>query len=253
MVRKNDNSGRVSGKITLVTGAAMGLGVAISRRLAEEGATVIMADVNVEEVTKQASDIGQCASAIRLDVTSETEWKDLFSQLEEEEVCLDVLVNNAGLASFVSYEETDMEHWRRLMSVNVDGVFLGCKSAISHMKGRGGGVIVNLASVAGMRGGFLGPAYTASKAAVINLSRTTAIYCGRSGYNIRCNSVLPGITRTPMMDSAPEWMNEASETATPIGKRGEPSDIANAVLYLASDEAKQVTGTELVVDGGLLA
>lgn len=247
--------GRLAGKSALVTGAASGIGLAIARRFAEEGALVVLADLDEVAATERAAVIvaaGGRAMGQRLDVSTEEEWKQAFAVLAAASVALDILVNNAGIPAQGSIEETDLESWRRVMSVNLDGTFLGCKYAIEHMKERGG-AIVNVASIGALRASVVGPAYGASKAGVWNLTRTVALHCARAGYDIRCNSLHPGLTRTPMMNDVPEEMITKMAANVPTGRIAEPEDIANGALYLASDESRQATGTSLVVDGGMLA
>ena len=150
-----------------------------------------------------------------------------------------------------SIEDVTLESWRRVMSVNLDGTFLGCKHAVRNMKGNGGS-IVNVSSVGALKASLTGPAYGASKAGVWNLTRTVALSCARNGYHIRCNSLHPGLTHTPMMDRASPEMLERLKAGIPMGRLAEPADIAQAALYLASSESQYVTGTSLVVDGGYI-
>ncbi|MEQ8801182.1 SDR family NAD(P)-dependent oxidoreductase [Haliea sp.] len=244
------------GKTALVSGAGSGIGFAIASRFVEEGACVVLTDIDEEALEKRAQEItlgGGRTWSMGLDVSSERAWSRIIERLDEESLSLDIMVNNAGIPAMGTIEETDLASWRRVMAINLDGTFLGCKFAISHMKQRGGGVIVNISSIGALRASVVGPAYGASKAGVWNLTRTVALHCARSGYNIRCNSVHPGLTRTPMMNDMPEDMIARMAATVPTGKVAEPEDIASAVLYLASDEARQVTGSTLVVDGGMLA
>jgi 3(or 17)beta-hydroxysteroid dehydrogenase len=170
-----------------------------------------------------------------------------------------VLVNNAGIGPMGDIESTTLELWRRVQAVNVEGVFLGCKHAVRVMKESGGGAIVNLSSIAGIVSGPSMAAYSASKGAVRLLTKSVALHCARKGYNIRCNSVHPSYTDTPMVASIvaghrdPDRFRSSLEGAAPLGRLGAPEDVADAILYLASDDARFVTGTELVVDGGLTA
>ncbi|HKY90303.1 MAG TPA: SDR family oxidoreductase, partial [Nevskiaceae bacterium] len=162
----------------------------------------------------------------------------------------DILVNNAGVASHAALEDTTLEEWRRVVAVNLDGTFLGCRQAVRAMKQTGGGAIVNVSSVGGLKGSQVGPAYGASKAGVWNLTKTVALACARAGYGIRCNSVHPGLTQTPLMEGVPDETLVRLRSGIPMGRLALPHDIAMAVLHLASDESAYTTGTHLVVDGG---
>jgi 3(or 17)beta-hydroxysteroid dehydrogenase len=236
-------AGRVEGKVAVVTGAAMGIGEGIARRLAAEGARVVLADVNAEG-ERVAGEIGPAAMFVRHDVASEASWEALRDAVLAAHGRLDILVNNAGIQIAGSIEEASFEDWRKVQSVNADGVFLGCRMAVRTMKGSGGGAIVNVASVASHSGEAGGAAYSASKGAVRSLTKSVAIYA--KPFGIRCNSVHPGGVDTPMI-----WnmRRELGLPPSPPGV-GTPDDIAYAVLYLASDEARYVTGAELLVDNG---
>ncbi|WP_366656746.1 glucose 1-dehydrogenase [Fodinicurvata sp. EGI_FJ10296] len=254
--------GRVSGKVAMVTGAALGLGRAAALMLAREGATIIASDIQVEEgkaVVKAITDEGGKAYFVEHDVATEEGWDAALSQALAMAGKLDVLVNNAGVALSGSVEETTLEDWRRLMSINLDGVFLGTKHAIAAMKTSGGGSIINLSSIEGLVGDPNLAAYNASKGGVRIFTKSAALHCGKAGYNIRVNSVHPGYIWTPMVENFLKSQGDVEEgrrylnSLHPIGHIGEPDDIANAILYLASDESKFVTGSELVVDGGYTA
>jgi 3(or 17)beta-hydroxysteroid dehydrogenase len=251
---------RVKDKVALVTGAGLGLGRATALMLAREGARVIVADVNEPKGREAAAAIvaaGAEANFARLDVASENDWKDVIESTLSRFGKLDILVNNAGVLFSSKIEETPLEKWRWLMSVNCDGVFLGTKHAIGAMKDRGGSII-NLSSVAGLVGLPEISAYCASKGAVALFTKAAALECAKAGYKIRVNSIHPGGIWTPMLETFVGKRGDAQADAAaagmhPVGHAGEPDDIANGVLYLASDESKFVTGAELVIDGGYTA
>jgi 3(or 17)beta-hydroxysteroid dehydrogenase len=252
--------GRVRGKVALVTGGGMGLGRAAALMLAREGARVVVTDLKEDDGRDTAEAIIQAggeAMFIRHDVTKESDWRDVIASTRRRFGGLDILVNNAGVLFSSSIEETSLEQWHWLMSVNLDGVFLGTKHAIAAMKERGGSII-NLSSVAGIVGLANLGAYNASKGAVRLFTKAAALECAKDGGRIRVNSIHPGGIWTPMLE---QFIGKHGETAAdtaaaamhPVGHAGEPDDIAYGVLYLASDESKFVTGAELVIDGGYTA
>jgi 3(or 17)beta-hydroxysteroid dehydrogenase len=251
--------GRVQGKVALVTGGASGIGRAIAELLAEEGAAVIVADLASRQSENAVSALAQRGSFRALDVTREDAWIDVTDAAVSEFGRLDVLVNNAGIALLKDIEATTLEEWRSLMAVNLEGVFLGCKHAVRVMKGHGGGSIVNMSSVAGIIGHGGLPAYCASKGGVRLLTKSVALHCARKGYNIRCNSVHPSFADTPMLQRMvasardPEKTQANYRAAAPLGRLARPIEVAQTVLFLASDESAFTTGAELVVDGGLTA
>ncbi|UQA60824.1 glucose 1-dehydrogenase [Polyangium aurulentum] len=250
---------RLEGKIALITGAAMGLGAASARRLHREGAFVVLTDRKVEEGQKLAAELGERAEFRALDVTQEAEWIAVIDAVVAAHGKLDVLVNNAGVGVVADIENTTIEQWRFVHAVNVEGVFFGCKHGVRVMKGGGGGSIVNLSSVAGIIGASNLAAYCSSKGAVRTLTKSVAMHCARMGYGIRCNSIHPAFIETPMVDELARAMGDAARARAglakgiPLGRIGDPEDVAAAVAYLASDDARFVTGAELAVDGGLLA
>ena len=242
---------RLHNKIAIITGAASGIGLAIAELFAAEGASIALTDINADAVQARVTTLaGDGHLGLTLDVCSEDNWEQAFDAVLARHGRVDILVNNAGIPAQGGIEDTTLEHWRRVMAINLDGTFLGCKHAVRRMKHTGGGSIVNVSSVGALKGSLVGPAYGASKAGVWNLSKTVALSCARAGYNIRCNSLHPGLTHTPMMDQAPAATIERLKAGIPMQRLGEPLDIAQAALYLASDESRYTTGTTLVVDGG---
>jgi len=250
--------GRVDGKVALVTGAASGIGLATAGLLADERAKVVLTDLD-EPSAGTAAALAQRARFHKLDVTRENEWIAVTDAVVAEFGRLDILVNSAGISLLKDVESTTLDEWRRLMAVNLDGVFLGCKHAIRVMKERGGGSIVNMSSVAGLVGAANLAAYSASKGGVRLLTKSVALHCARKGYNIRCNSVHPSFVETPMLQSMiaaardPRKLESNYAKAAPLGRLAKPIEIARTILFLASEESAFTTGAELVVDGGLTA
>ena len=240
----------------------MGIGKACALLLAREGATVVVTDVKADEgqaVADQIRSAGGQALFVGHDVSSEADWQRVIAQTVETFGQLDILVNNAGIGKTSNIEEETLESWRRLTSINLDGVFLGTKYAIRAMKKCGGGSIINMSSILGLVGEASAASYNASKGGVRLLSKSAALHCARSGFNVRVNSVHPGYIVTPMVETAmqssgnAEAMQKYIEGLHPLGRLGEPDEIAYGVLYLASDESRFVTGSELVIDGGYTA
>lgn len=255
--------GRVAGKAALVTGGARGLGAGTARLLAAEGARVVISDVNGQAGEATAASIretGGEAWFVRHDVTVEADWDTAIETVIDRCGRLDVLVNNAGIVAPGPVETETLENWRRIMAVNLDGVFLGTRRAIAAMKGHGGS-IVNISSIEGLVGEPMVAAYNASKGGVRIFTKSAALYCARQKYGIRVNSVHPGFIDTDMVregfaalsPSEAEQMQAAVAADIPLGHMGEPEDIGYAVVYLASDESRYITGAELVVDGGYTA
>ena len=244
--------GRVAGKVAIITGAASGMGKADAQLLAAQGAKVVLADLNDVEGEAAAAEIGENALYLHLDVTSEENWISVVAQTVETFGTLDILVNNAGMMTLGTVVDTDLEAYRKTNAVNSEGVFLGCKHAIPAMAESGGGSIINMSSVAALHGMSFFAAYSASKGAVKALTKSVAMYCKEQGNGIRCNSIHPDGVKTPMVakvatgkDTATE---EEIEEVGELGNMCEPSDIANLVLYLASDESGFVNGAEMVID-----
>jgi len=254
--------GRVADKKAFVTGAAQGLGAAIARRLVEEGAKVTLADLNAEGARAMAAEINRAqpgsAFAVPLDVTREDQWIYALEEADEQMGGLSVLVNNAGVFQQGDVEQLSFEDFKRSMSVNVDSVFLGAKHALKYLRQNPPGSIVNISSISGLIAGHNMAAYNASKAAVWMLSKSIALHCARQGLDVRSNSVHPTFIDTPLLDGLRAQLGEAEAAAklarqVPLGRIGEPRDVADAVLYLASDESRLVTGAELKIDGGVSA
>lgn len=253
---------RLVNKVALVTGAATGIGLATTRRFIEEGAFVLMTDINAEAGKAAAKALGKMAQFLEQDVTKEADWQRVMATIAADSKGIDILVNNAGILAIGDHqtiEDTDLAHWQAIQKVNVEGVFLGCQAAVKAMKGRGGS-IVNISSVAAIIGTPTLAAYGASKAAVRQLTKTVAIHCASKDYGIRCNSVHPDPVRTNMGDELMGMYGgkvdagwKAIPGRVPLKIPAEPVDIANCILFLASDEARHVTGSELVVDGGMTA
>jgi len=253
---------RIDGKVALVTGGGGGIGRATAKRLADEGAAVVVTDLRAAEAGATAEEIGGNALALAQDVRDEADWRRVIADVQARHSRLDILVNNAGILATENsqnVENTEMSQWRAVQAVNVDGVYLGCRHGVEAMK-QSGGAIVNLSSVAGLIGTPHLFAYGASKGAVRQLTKSVAVYCARAGYGIRCNSVHPGLIDTDMgtqvmgLDGADVEANKAARRQmVPVGELGVAEHVANCILFLASDEAAYVTGAELVVDGGLTA
>ncbi len=256
-------SGRVAGKKALVTGAAQGLGAATARLLAGEGAQVLLTDVNGAGAEREAAGINEAhgsvvACAMQHDVTSEADWIAAIDLASAAMGGLSVLVNNAGIVVEGSVEDLSLDDWHRGMSVNTDSVFLGSKHALPLMRECQPASIINLSSIAGLIAAPKFSNYNASKAAVWLLSKSVALHCAHQGWDIRCNSIHPAFIRTPILQDLMGGRDEESilgklRKQIPIGRLGEPDDVAHAVLYLASDESRFMTGAELKLDGGISA
>jgi NAD(P)-dependent dehydrogenase (short-subunit alcohol dehydrogenase family) len=255
---------RLAAKIALVTGGASGLGKVIAHRLAAEGAQVVITDIQSDLGRQTAA---ECAVTFMAhDVSDEAQWAEIVEEVERRHGRLDILVNNAGILGpkdASSPENTRLADWLKVFAVNVNGVFLGCRAAIPAMRRSGGGSIVNISSVAGLLATPYATAYGASKATVRQLTKSVAQHCAQEKLNIRCNSVHPGNVRTPLLEASMQQAARARAVAvediaaeraalTPMGDLTLPEDVAAAVAFLASDEARHITGEKLVVDGGII-
>lgn len=243
--------GRLDGKVAIITGAAKGIGLACATRFVKEGAKVVITDVDEEQGVKAAEALGDNATFVKQNVAKEAEWEKVMTATKEAFGQIDIILNNAGILSFNNAEEITEKDWHSVLSVDLDGVMWGVKLGIKEMKANGGSII-NLSSIAGLIGISNLFAYNAAKGAVRMLTKSAALYCAENHYPIRINSIHPGYVHTPMVDVYPE-MREQLESLHPMGRLGEPEEIANMALYLASDESSFSTGSEFVVDGGYTA
>ena len=254
---------RLAGKIALVTGAASGLGAAMARMFVAEGARVLLTDIDAGGANAVARELGENAAAQAHDVTRPDDWTAAVEAAEARFGGLHILVNNAGIGTTGTVEDTSLEEWRRVHAIDLDGVFLGCKLAlplIAATTAREGtrGSILNISSIAGVIAAPNMAAYNSAKAAVRHLTKSVALHCARAGYAITCNSVHPTFIDTPIIGKMLPGRDREALVAkfarqVPVGRIGEPDDIAYAAVYLCSDEAKFVTGAELFIDGGLSA
>jgi NAD(P)-dependent dehydrogenase (short-subunit alcohol dehydrogenase family) len=249
-------------RIVLVTGAARGIGLAAAEEFAIEGATVIATDIDIGEMERAAgtlADRGLKVMARRQDVADESQWQETIDAILRDHGRLDVLVNNAGAGFLKTVEETSLADWRRLMAINLESVFLGTRQGIAVMKQKGG-VIVNVASIAANVAEPLFPAYNASKGGVAMLTKAAAVDCARKGWPIRINSLHPGYCGTKLVNDAVAALGDGAgafaqsvAASIPLGRLAEPREIARPLLFLASDDAAYMIGSELVVDGGYIA
>jgi NAD(P)-dependent dehydrogenase (short-subunit alcohol dehydrogenase family) len=255
MTSIRENASEAGRKVALVTGGASGLGEAIARRLANDGCMVVVTDIDTGAGMAVAEALG--GRFFRHNVASEADWAQVIDAIRMDFGRLDILVNNAGITLIGSIEDLSVDAFQRTLDVDLLGVFLGCKAGIALMKERGG-AIVNISSVAGLRASATLVGYNAAKAGVTLMTKSIALHCATAGYRIRCNSVHPGVIKTPMLDKVmaqvedPEAMMAGFISRHPIGHLGEPADVADMVAFLAGDHAKFVTGAEFVVDGGTL-
>tara|TARA_B100000795_G_C22740364_1_gene415061 strand:+ start:113 stop:958 length:846 start_codon:yes stop_codon:yes gene_type:complete len=257
VMNMQDKQRSLAGKMAIVTGAASGIGAGIARLLAAHGCRVVIADVDKVEGRRIAEEFDGNGYFCHLDVTSEDSWLALMSEVNRHWGAVDILVNNAGIGSAESIEEVSLDVWHQILAVNTTGVFLGCRCAIQSMKNSGGGSIINISSALGLRPLSSTPAYGASKAAVVNLTKTTALQCAEKGYQIRCNAINPGFIMTPLLENAmaaaedPDALLKGYSDLHPMGCVGSIDDVAQAALFLAGDESQFITGIALPVDGGM--
>ena len=257
---------RVTGKVAIITGGASGIGRGCAHRLAEEGATVVVTDIQDgagKDVVAEIESAGGSASFLHHDVTSEDEWISIVDSVMSEHDRLDVLVNNAGIGIGASIIEMSLADWQRQQAINLDGVFLGIKHCIPPMRDTGGGSIINMSSFAGLKGSARLAAYNATKGGVRLLTKGVALECAQNRWNVRVNSVHPGIIEKPIWETVVpgslrpdvQPVDDAALAAgsVPRGELRQPVDIANGVLFLASDDSSYITGTELVIDAGVSA
>ena len=247
---------RLKNKVAFITGGAQGLGKEMAKSMIKEGARVIISDINEETLEETAKELS--CDHIVLDVTNKDQWQMVVTKIKDDIGSLNILVNNAGMGGGGDVESTDIELWDLVHKVNLDSVFLGCKYALPLMRDSGNGSIINISSMSGIVASHNTSAYNSSKAAVRHLSKSVALHCAKSTNLVRCNSLHPVFTRTAMVqsmiDSAPgRNIEQKLIQQIPIRRLAEPIDIANAAVFLASDESSFITGTELIVDGGLSA
>lgn len=241
---------RLEGKVAIITGAARGMGAAHARRFVAEGAKVVLTDLNVEEGTALANELGENALFVEQNVTSADDWANVVALAEKTFGPVNVLINNAGISVSKSFLQMTEEEYRRIVDINQVSVFLGLKTVVPSMQKAGGGSIVNISSINGIVGGAVG--YTDTKFAVRGMTKAAAMEC--SHYGIRVNSVHPGVIETPMVTEgdAVEAIKEFAKHI-PLKRMAQPEEVTNLVLFLASDESSYSTGSEFIVDGGLTA
>jgi len=265
--RRDVSVNRLQNKVTLVTGAARGIGEAIARAFGDEGAKVFVTDLDLEGAERIAASIGDAATALKLDVREEADWNGAMKAVVDRHGALNVLVNNAGITGFDELgagpqdpEQASLTDWRAVHRTNLEGVFLGCRAAIRTMRKAGStGSIINMSSRSGLVGIPGAAAYASSKAAVRNHTKTVALYCAEQGLPIRCSSIHPAAVLTPMWEPV-LGQGEAREAAMrefvadcPMKRFGRPEEVAALAVLLASDEAAYINGAELNIDGGILA
>jgi len=254
-------AGRLDGKVALITGGASGLGACSARLMAGEGARVIIADIAEDAGRALAAEIGPSAHFVRLDVTSEDQWIEAIGESTDRFGSLHVMVNSAGIGLSKTVEDIELEEWRKVHAIDLEGVFLGCKHGVAEIKkhtGTLGGSIINISSISGIIGGANMAAYNSAKGGVRLLTKSVALHCAKSGYNIRCNSVHPTFIDTPILDKyrdrfGDEMMRQKLGRQVPLGRLGAAEEVGWPIVFLASDEASFMTGSEVVIDGGISA
>jgi 3alpha(or 20beta)-hydroxysteroid dehydrogenase len=237
---------RLTGKVALVSGGARGMGAAHARAMVAEGAKVVLGDILDDEGGVVAKELGDSARYVHLDVTRPDDWDAAVATAISDFGGLHVLVNNAGIINVGTIEDYALSEWHRILDINLTGVFLGIRAAVKPMKEAGRGSIINISSIEGMAGTIACHGYTATKFAVRGLTKSAALELGPSG--IRVNSIHPGLIKTPMTDWVPDDIFQ-----TALGRVGQPQEVSNLVIYLASDDSSFSTGSEFVVDGGCTA
>jgi len=253
-----ERQGRVEGKVALITGGASGLGKESARLILEEGGQVAITDINREAGEAAAAELGEGAIFLQHDVTDEQQWIDVIRRTVEHFGGVHILVQSAGIGLSKTVEDIELEEWRKVHAIDLDGVFLGCKHIIQPMAKSGGGSIINISSIAGIIAGHNMAAYNSAKAGVRHLSKSVALHCAKKRYNIRCNTVHPTFIDTPILDKykirfGEEEALEKLGRQVPYGRVGQPHEVGYAILYLASDESGFTTGAELAIDGGISA
>jgi NAD(P)-dependent dehydrogenase (short-subunit alcohol dehydrogenase family) len=251
-------SARLEGKVALITGAASGIGLATAQRFAREGASVVLADRNPETLATALASLsadGAGHMALHLDVTQESGWAGAIAAVADRYGKLDILVNNAGFGRFCPIADTTLDEWRAIMAVNLDSVFLGTRHALPWLARAGRAAIVNVASMRGVAAAANTGAYCASKAGVLLFTKTTALECAAARNGVRANAVLPGHVETPLTAAAYADPAIAGPMLahTPLGRFAQPGEIAEAIVFLASDESSYMTGSQLTIDGGVTA
>lgn len=237
--------GRVDGKVAIISGGARGMGAAHARRLVVEGAKVVVGDILDDQGKTLADQLGESARYVHLDVTDPQQWQEAVNTAQEAFGTLNVLVNNAGIVNGSSIQRFDLDRWRQILDVNLTGTFLGIQAVTDPMIAAGGGSIMNVSSIEGLRGSPWAHGYVATKWGVRGLAKSAALEL--APHNIRVNSIHPGLIRTPMTESIPEDM-----VKIPLGRAADPDEVSTFVVFLASDESAYATGTEFVIDGGLV-
>ena len=254
---------RMQGKVALISGGASGIGAAVARRFVALGGQVVLGDIQAEKGQALANALGEAAIFVTLDVTSDADWTAAVAAGQTAFGKLTTVINSAGISVPATIEDETLEGFLRITAINLDGTFLGCKHGVAALKGGTGGAIVNVASTLGAKAGAIFTAYSASKGGVRMLSKAVALHCAEQGYDIRVNAILPGAIHTEMVDGyiaagiaaggTREAVIEGFASVHPMKRLGRPHEPADAIIFLASDEASFVTGAEIAVDGGYLA